>query len=245
VFAITGRTAAIEPLLGNKNAKFDGRQFNWIGTANVEYTTCTLWHTAKVKTLQDALSTEAVVGGSGADATEVIFPKAANKLVGTKFKIVLGYPGSTEILLAMERGEVEGFCGIGWTFLKLRKGDWLRAGKVNILYQMSLEKHPELPHVPAIIDHVKTADDRKVFEFLFAPQEMGRPFFAPPGVPAERVQALRAAFAQTLKDPQFLAEAEKLGVEVQHVGGERIQQLVERIYASPPEIIARAKAIAE
>jgi tripartite-type tricarboxylate transporter receptor subunit TctC len=245
VFAITGRTAAIEPLLGNKNAKFDGRQFNWIGTANVEYTTCTLWHTAKVKTLQDALSTEAVVGGSGADATEVIFPKAANKLVGTKFRVVLGYPGSTEILLAMERGEVEGFCGIGWTFLKLRKGDWLREGKVIILYQMSLEKHPELPHVPAIIDHVKTADDRKVFEFLFAPQEMGRPFFAPPGVPAERVQALRAAFAQTLKDPQFLAEAEKLGVEVQHVGGERIQQLVERIYASPPEVIARAKAVAE
>ena len=244
-FAITGRTAAIEPLLGNKNAKFDGRQFNWIGTANVEYTTCTLWHTAKVKTLQDALSMEAVVGGSGADATEVIFPRAANKLVGTKFKVVLGYPGSTEILLAMERGEVEGFCGIGWTFLKLRKGDWLRDGKVNILYQMSLEKHPELPHVPAIIDYVKTADDRKVFEFLFAPQEMGRPFFAPPGVPAERVQALRAAFAQTLKDPQFLAEAEKLGVEVQHVGGERIQQLVERIYASPPEIIARAKAVAE
>jgi Tripartite tricarboxylate transporter family receptor len=147
--------------------------------------------------------------------------------------------------LAMERGEVEGFCGIGWTFLKLRKGDWLRDRKVNILYQMSLEKHPELPHVPAIIDHVKTADDRNVFEFLFAPQEMGRPFFAPPGVPAERVQALRAAFAQTLKDPQFLAEAEKLGVEVQHVGGERIQQLVERIYASPPEIIARAKAVAE
>ena len=199
VFAITGRTAAIEPLLGNKNAKFDGRQFNWIGTANVEYTTCTLWHTAKVKTLQDALTMEAVVGGSGADATEVIFPKAANKLTGTKFKVVLGYPGSTEILLAMERGEVEGFCGIGWTFLKLRKGDWLRDRKVNILYQMSLAKHPELPHVPAIIDFARTAEDRKVFEFLFAPQEMGRPFFAPPGVPAERVQALREAFARTLQ----------------------------------------------
>ena len=245
VFAITGRTAAIEPLLGNKNAKFDGRQFNWIGTANVEYTTCSLWHTAKVKTLQDALSMEAVVGGSGADATEVIFPKAANKLVGTKFKVVLGYPGSTEILLAMERGEVEGFCGIGWTFLKLRKGDWLRDKKVNILYQMSIEKHPELPDIPAIIDYAKTADDRKVFEFLFAPQDMGRPFFAPPGVPAERVAALRAAFARTLKDAQFLAEAEKMGVEVQHVGGERIQQLVERIYASPADVIARAKAVAE
>ncbi len=244
-FAITGRTAAIEPLLGNKNAKFDGRQFNWIGTANVEYTTCTLWHAAKVKTLQDALRMEAVVGGSGADATEVIFPRAANKLIGTKFKVVLGYPGSTEILLAMERGEIEGFCGIGWTFLKLRKADWLREKKVNILYQMSLTKHPELPDVPAIIDYAKTPDDRKVFEFLFAPQEMGRPFFAPPAVPAERVAALRAAFARTLKDPQFLADAEKMGVEVQHVGGEQIQALVERIYASPPEVIARAKAVAE
>jgi tripartite-type tricarboxylate transporter receptor subunit TctC len=244
-FAITGRTAAIEPLLGNKNAKFDGRQFHWIGTANVEYTTCTLWHAAKVKSLQDALRMEAVVGGSGADATEVIFPRAANKLVGTKFKVVLGYPGSTEILLAMERGEIEGFCGIGWTFLKLRKADWLREKKVNILYQMSLTKHPELPDVPAIIDYAKTPDDRKVFEFLFAPQEMGRPFFAPPAVPAERVAALRAAFARTLKDPQFLADAEKMGVEVQHVGGEQIQALVERIYASPPEVIARAKAVAE
>ena len=244
-FAITGRTVAIEPLLGNKNAKFDARQFNWIGTANVEYTTCSLWHTAKVKALQDALTTEAIVGGSGADATEVVFPKAANKLVGTKFKVVLGYPGSTEILLAMERGEVEGFCGIGWTFLKLRKGDWLKDKKINILYQMSLEKHPELPDVPAIIDYAKTSDDRKVFEFLFAPQEMGRPFFAPPGVPAERVRALREAFAQTLKDPQFLADAEKMGIEVQHVGGEQIQMLVERIYASPPEVITRARAAAE
>jgi tripartite-type tricarboxylate transporter receptor subunit TctC len=195
--------------------------------------------------LDDALRTEAIVGGSGADATEVVFPKAANKLVGTRFKVVLGYPGSTEILLAMERGEVEGFCGIGWTFLKLRKGDWLKEKKVNILYQMSLTKHPELPDVPAIIDYAKTPDDRKVFEFLFAPQEMGPPFFAPPGVPAERVRALRAAFAQTLKDAGFLADAEKMGVEVQHVGGEEIQALVERIYASPPEVIARAKAVAE
>ena len=189
---------------------------------------------------------ETVVGGSGADATEVIFPKAANKLVGTKFKVVLGYPGSTEILLAMERGEVEGFCGIGWTFLKLRKADWL---------QRQEDQHP-LPDVAREAPRAartcrrssttpSTPDDRKVFEFLFAPQEMGRPFFAPPGVPAERVKALRDAFARTFKDPAFLAEAEKMGVEVQHVGGEQIQALVERIYASPPDVIARAKAVAE
>jgi tripartite-type tricarboxylate transporter receptor subunit TctC len=244
-FAITSRTAAIEPLLGNANAKYDGRRFGWIGTANVEYTTCTAWHTAKVKTLADAMTTELIVGGSGADATEVVFPKAANKLVGTKFKIVLGYPGSTELLLAMERGETEGFCGIGWTFLKLRKGDWLKDKKVNILYQMSIEKHPELPHVPAIIDYAKTPEDRKVFEFLFAPQEMGRPFFAPPGVPAERLAALRTAFERTLKDRQFLEDADKMGVEVQHVGGEAIHALLDRVYASPKDVIDRAKAVAE
>src|SRR6266478_8808951 len=118
-FAITGRTAAIEPLLGNANAKFDGRRFGWIGTANVEYTTCLAWHTAPVKTLQDAMAKELIVSGTGSDATEVVWPKAANKLLGTKFKIILGYPGSTELLIAMERGETEGFCGLGWTFIKL------------------------------------------------------------------------------------------------------------------------------
>ncbi len=245
VFAVTGRAAAIEPLLGNKNAKFDAQKLNWIGTANVEYTTCISWHTAPAKTFADLMTTELVVGGTGADATEVVFPKAANKLLGTKIKIVLGYQGSTEILLAMERGELQGFCGIGWTFVKLRKGDWLRDRKINLLFQMSLEKHPDIPQVPALIEQAKNPEDRKVFEFLFAPQEMGRPFFAPPGVPPERVKALRDAFEKTLKDPQFLAEAEKMGIEVQHVGGEAIHALLDRVYASPAEVVARAKAVAE
>jgi tripartite-type tricarboxylate transporter receptor subunit TctC len=244
VFAITGRTAAIEPLLGNKNAKFDAQKFNWIGTANVEYTTCIAWHTAPVKTLADAMQKELIVGGSGSDATEVVFPKAANKLAGTKFKVVTGYHGSTEINLAMERGEVQGFCGIGWTFLKLRKTAWLKEKKVNILFQLAMRKHPDLPDVPLIIDHAKTPEGKKIFEFLFAPQEMGRPFFAPPGVPAERVQALRDAFEKTLKDPQYLAEAAKLGIEVQYVGGEAIHALLARVYGSPKELIEQARAVA-
>jgi tripartite-type tricarboxylate transporter receptor subunit TctC len=244
-FAITSRTTAIEPLLGNRNAKFDGRQLQWLGTANVEYTTCFAWHTAAVKTLADTMSKELIVAGTGADATEVVWPRAANKLIGTRFKIVLGYPGSTEMLLAMERGEVEGNCGLGWTFLKLRKAAWLKEKKINLLFQWSLAKHPDLPDVPLIVDSTKTTEDRQVFEFLLATQEMGRPFFAPPGVPAERVKALRDAFARTLKDPQFLADADKMGIEVQNVGGEAVQALIERIYAAPPEVIARAKAAAE
>ena len=244
-FAITGRTAAIEPLLGNANAKFDGRKFGWLGTANVEYTTCLAWHTAPVKSLQDAMAKELIVSGTGSDATEVVWPKAANKLLGTKFKIVLGYPGSTEMLLALERGEVEGNCGLGWTFIKLRKADWLRDKKINVLFQWSLRSHPDIPDVPLIIDRARTPEDRKLFEFLFAPQEMGRPFFAPPGVPPERLAALRLAFERTLKDSQFLADADKMGLEVQHVGGEAIEKLLDRLYASPREVIERAKAVAE
>jgi tripartite-type tricarboxylate transporter receptor subunit TctC len=179
-FAITGRTMAIEPLLGGANTKFDARRFGWLGTANVEYTTCLAWHTASVKTLADLMRKELIVGGTGADATEVAWPKAANKLVSTRIKIVTGYQSSTDMNLAMERGELEGNCGLGWTFVKLRKPEWLRENKVNILFQMGLRKHPDLPDVPLISDHARTSDDRKVFEFLFAPQEMGRPFFAPP-----------------------------------------------------------------
>jgi tripartite-type tricarboxylate transporter receptor subunit TctC len=244
-FAITGRTMAIEPLLGGTNAKFDARRFGWLGTANVEYTTCLAWHTAAVKTLADLMRKELIVGGTGADATEVAWPKAANKLVGTRIKIVTGYQSSTDMNLAMERGELEGNCGLGWTFVKLRKPDWLRENKVNILFQMGLRKHSDLPDVPLISDHAGTPDDRKVFEFLFAPQEMGRPFFAPPGLSPARLAALRLAFERTLKDTAFLADAARLGLEVQHGSGEAIDALLERTYAAPKEVIARAKAVAE
>jgi tripartite-type tricarboxylate transporter receptor subunit TctC len=240
----TSRTVPLEPLIGNPNAKFDPRQFSWLGTANVEYTTCIAWHTAAVKTLDDAFKTPLLVGGYGADGISTVFPKAANALAGTKFKVVTGYQGSPEILLAMERGEVEGFCAIGWTYLKLRKADWLAERKINILFQMA-DKHPDIPDVPSIIDYALTPLDRAVFDLLFAPQKMGRPFFMPPQVPAERVQALRTAFERTLKDPQFLTETDKMGLEVQWVGGEDVQKLVERIYASPPDAVARMKAIAE
>jgi tripartite-type tricarboxylate transporter receptor subunit TctC len=244
-FAITSRTAAMEPLLGNQNAKFDPLKLNWIGNANIENSVCVAWHTAPVKTVDDVFTQELIVGGGSTASQEVMFPRAFNRLLGAKFKIVTGYPGSTEILLAMERGEVQGFCGIGWTFVKLRKGDWLKEKKINVLFQMALAKHPDILHVPAILDYARSADDRQVLELLFAPQEMGRPFFAPPGIPAERVAALRTAFARTLKDAKFLEEAEKQGIEVQPVTGEEIQKLLERIYASPKAVVDRAKAVTE
>jgi len=245
LFTITDRAVPLEPLLGNPNAKFDARRFGWIGNANVEYTTCIAWHTARVKTLADAFTHELVVAGTGAEATAVIFPKAVNKLLGTKIKVVLGYPGSTEILLAMERGEAEGFCAIGWTFVKLRKGDWLRDKKINVLFQMALRKHPEIPDVPFIPDLAKTPEDRQVFEFLFTPQEFGRAFFAPPDVPPARLQALRQAFERTLKDRAFLDDADKAGLEIQYVAGDEVQKQIERVYATPKTVIERARSIAQ
>jgi tripartite-type tricarboxylate transporter receptor subunit TctC len=245
LFTITDRAVPLEPLLGNPNAKFDARRFGWIGNANVEYTTCIAWHTARVKTLTDAFTHELVVGGTGAEATAVIFPKAVNKLLGTKIKVVLGYPGSTEILLAMERGEAEGFCAIGWTFVKLRKGDWLRDKKINVLFQMALRKHPEIPDVPFIPDLAKTPEDRQVFEFLFTPQEFGRAFFAPPDVPPARLQALRQAFERTLNDRAFLEDADKSGLEIQYVAGDVVQKQIERVYATPKAVIERARTIAQ
>jgi tripartite-type tricarboxylate transporter receptor subunit TctC len=244
-FAITSRTAALEPLLGNQNARFDPLKFNWIGNANIENSVCIVWHTAPAKSIDDIFVKEVIVGGANTAAQEVMFPRAFNKLLGTKFKIVTGYPGSTELLLAMERGEVQGFCGIGWTFVKLRKGDWLKEKKINILFQMALKKHPEIPDVPAILDYAKRPQDRQVLELLFAPQDMGRPFFAPPGIPDERVRVLRSAFLQTLKDAAFLEEAEKQGIEVQPVSGEDIQALLERVYATSKEVVERAKAVVE
>jgi tripartite-type tricarboxylate transporter receptor subunit TctC len=243
-FAITGRTAGIEPLMGNSNAKFDGIKFNWLGSANIENTTCLSWHTSPVTSLQDAMQHELIIGGTGSGATEVIFPKAINELIGTKFKIVMGYPGSTEMDLAMERGELQGNCGLGWTVIKSRRKDWLQNNKINILFQMALDKHPDLPDVPLILDYAKTPEDRKILEFLFAPQKIGRPFFAPPDVPKERVAALRMAFTKTLGDARFLAEAQKAGLEVQLVDGEEVQKIIKAMYETPTNILTRIRNIA-
>ena len=241
--AITSRTAAFEPLLGNKQAQFNARAFNWLGSANIENSVCIADVRQAVKTFDDVQKVELVIGGSGADAIDMIFPRVANRLLGARFKIVSGYNTSNDILLAMERGEVHGFCGIGWAFLKMRKVELLAEKKINILFQIALNKAPDLLDIPRIQDLAKTADDRQVLEFLLTPQGMGRPFFAPPEVPRDRAVALRKAFADTLKDPDFLQEAAKTGLDIQLVSGEEVDRLLERAYATPPELVERAKEL--
>mgnify|MGYP003344174358 CR=1 FL=1 len=175
----------------------------------------------------------------GSDSLDISVPKVLNAIAGTKFRLVTGYPGSTEALLAMERGETQAFCGIGWTFVKLRKAEWLREKKINVLFQMALGKHPDIPEVPQVQELARTPADRQILDLLMAPQDMGRPFFAPPEIPAGRLTILRDAFAKTLKDPDFLREADRAGVEVQYTSGEAVHDVLRKAYASPPELVKR------
>jgi len=155
-------------------------------------------------------------------------------------KLVTGYPGGNDITLAMQRGEVQARCGWSWSSIKTNHPAWVKDGTLKILAQLSLEKHPDLPQVPLIIDMVKTSEQRSVLRLVFAGQVMGRPFLAPPGVPSERLAALRKAFMATMQDPAFLAEAEKIKLEIRPVSGEAVQKLVAEVYASPPEVVKKA-----
>jgi tripartite-type tricarboxylate transporter receptor subunit TctC len=242
-FGIIGRGTGFDPILGNKRAQFDGTKFNWLGSANNEVSVCVSWHTAGVSTFADLLSRELVVGGTGASADTDQFPKITNGVLGTKFKIVTGYPGGNEISLAMERGEVQGRCGWSWSSVKATHRSWYDEKKIHLLVQLALEKHDDLPNVPLVVDLATTDEQRKILELIFARQVMGRPFLAPPGLPADRVAALRKAFADTMKDQEFLAAAEKAKMEITPVSGERVEKLVKDLYATPKDISAKAAAL--
>lgn len=232
--------SAFEPLWGNPGAQFDATKFVWLGGMNSEVSTCQAWHTSPVKSLEEAREKVMIVGGTGSSDGNYIYPKVLNEFVGTKFKLVSGYPGTTEIQLAMERGEVHGTCGWFWSSILTRRAAWLNEKKIIPLVQLALEKHPNFPDVPLAIDMAKTEDDRKALELILAPTKMGRPYIAPPGIPAERIAVLRGAFATAMKDPAFLEDAKKLDFEINPTTGEEISAIVQRIYATPKPIVERA-----
>ena len=242
---LIGRGLPMEPLFGTPEAKYDPSKFTWIGSANNEVSVCVSWHTSPVKKWQDLLTTPLIVGGTGPGADTDTFPRVMNNVLGTKLKLVTGYPGGNDVLLAMERGEVEGRCGYSWSSAKARKADWLAEGKLNILIQMSTGKHEDLPEVPLIMDLAKSQEDKDALELIYARQEFGRPFLAPPSVPADRAEALQTAFMATMKDPAFLEDAKKQDLEVNPVSGKRVAELIAKIYSAPKEIVQRAKEASE
>ena len=241
-FGIFGRTIPIEPLLDGPGAQFDALKLTWLGSTSNEVSNCVAWHTSAVKSANDLFEKELVVGAAGAASPSAVFPTVFNAVLGTRFKVINGYPSSANSLTAMEAGEVAGFCAWGWTAMTVTRPDWIRDKKFNVLFQIALRKHPDHPEAPLVLDLAKTSEDRQVLELVAAPQTFARPFAAPPGLPPERAAALRNAFDATVKDPAFIAEAAKLQLEPDLVTAVQLEEVLRRIYATPPVVVARAKA---
>ncbi len=232
------RAIAMLPLFGVKGPKYDAQKINWIGSINNEVSICVSWHTTGIKTIQDVMKKELIIGGAGANDTEQ-FPSVLNNILGTKFKIITGYSG-TGITLAMERGEVFGRCGWSWTSFKSQRGQWLRDKKVNILIQLSLRKLPAIGDVP-LVTELATGSDQAVLELIFARQTLGRPFMMAAGVPADRVKAIRTAFMKSAADKTLIAELAKMKFDVSPVSGTDMQKVVAKMYKTPKAIVDRAR----
>jgi tripartite-type tricarboxylate transporter receptor subunit TctC len=242
-FGTFSRTVPLEPLVGKKKAaEFDALKFTWLGSPSNEVSTCASWHTSKVKVADDLRKHELIVGSTGAASVASVFPRIFNSVLGTKFKVILGYTNSVTALKAMEQGETQGFCAWGWVPMLAQHADWYRDKKINVLFQIGLAKHPEHPDVPLVLDMTKTPEDRAVLEFIVAPQTFARPFAAPPALPADRAAALQRAFNAMVKDKAFVADAEKQKLEIQLVTGEQTLNILKKLYKTPPATVARAKA---
>jgi len=238
VIGTFSRSQGIAPLIDK--AEFDSTKFTWLGSVTDEVSLCVTRHDAPVKTFGELLVTPATFGGEGAGSDPNIFALLYRNVFGAKIKIVTGYPGTNEIQLAAERGEVDGLCGLSWSTLKGRYPHWLQEKKANILVQAGIKKQPELPDVPSASELAKEPDQRQILNLLLIGQAMARPFAAPPGIPPDRRAALIAAFERATADPEFLAEAERLNVEVNAVSADKLDALLAAAYAMPKDVIAKA-----
>ena len=231
-----------EPLIDPERTKFDPRAFNWLGSLNSEISTCGFWN-KEIKTLADLKRREIVVGSTGPSSGSTVDARVLGPLTGIKFKIVTGYPGLTEVRLAAERGEVDGHCGLLVSAIKTDVWEAFKAGRISVPVQMALQKHPDLPDVPNAYDLVSKEEDRQLFRLIFGPWAFGRPLLAPPETPKDRVAALRAAVKATVADPQFMAEANKLNLEIQPTAPETIETLVAELFKTPAPVVERARVL--
>lgn len=236
--------AIMEPLLSTRAGKFqyDPRQFLYLGTANNATRICATWHGSKTKSYDDALRRKTIMGASQAGGSTRDYAYMLKHLTGAQFDVVAGYKGTVDMIVALERGEIDGLCGYDYSSLRTQRPDWIRDKKINLLVQLGLEADPELTRmgVPEVWKYLKNPEDRKVIELIVTQQVLGRPYFAPPGVPADRLKILRAGFAATFKDKDFLADAQKMRIDIEPLDGNKVQSLVEKLYASPKALIERA-----
>ena len=240
--ALVDGALAFEALFGNPAVKYDPRQLNWIGSRAKETPLCVVWAERSVASIEEAMKREVVLGATVGTRT-FNQPRMFNALLGTKFKIVTGYPGGNELTMAMERGETEGWCGWSWTSVKRRVPKWLSEKKVNILVQGALDKAPDLPNVPLAIELVKSPADRQILELMLSDTRIASPLIAPGGVAEARVAELRSGFDRMMKDADFNADASKLGIEIDPTSGAQLQAAVNGMFKLPPEVVNRAKEL--
>jgi tripartite-type tricarboxylate transporter receptor subunit TctC len=244
VIALIQRGMLLAKWTNPGGVRFELERLGWIGSLNSETGLVLAWHTAPHRTARDLFTQELIVGGHAGVEPELT-PRLYNALIGTRFKIVTGYNGTAEIALAMERGEVQGIGDWSWTSLRKVRPDWLRDNKVRLLMQAGLRKDPDLPDLPSALDFVSNGADRRVLELFFTQKTVARPVIAPPGVPPDRLAALRAAFAALAQDRDFLADAERSGLEAAPLAGEAVDKVIALIAATPTELAERlTKAIA-
>ena len=240
VLGAISRGAAFDPLLDDKAPQFDATKFTWIGSANNEVSVCAAWHTSGITRFEDLATKELTIGSTGAGDDTYQFARVLSGLFGAKIRIVTGYPGGADVLLAMERGEVQGRCGWSWSSVKANHLHWVRDKKIVILMQLALSRHPDLADVPLVTDLATTDEQRQALKLIFARQVMGRPYVGPPGIPQDRTAALRKAFMETMNDKELLADAEKATFEITPVAGDELERLVSDIYRTPPEVVKKA-----
>src|SRR6185503_8090985 len=241
VIGIGAPTAALDEKLGTQGVRFKTAEFNWIGRVDSLINIVFLWHTSPVKTVADAMKMESKLSGTGVGSTVSIYPTVMNNVLGTKFKLIMGYKGSNAAQLAVERGEVEGH-STSWTAVKVAHPDWRPEKKINIIVQFALKKHPELADVPTVVELAKTDEQRQILRAVMNATEIGTAFFTTPNTPKDRVEALRRAFDATMKDPEFLAEARKANLTVGPMRGEELQKLVGEVAAIKPDIVEKVRA---
>jgi tripartite-type tricarboxylate transporter receptor subunit TctC len=240
IIAIGAPTAALDEKLGTQAVRFKTAELNWIGRVDSLINIVFMWKTSAVKTIADAQRIESTLSGTGAGSTVSIYPNAMNNVLGTRFKLIMGYRGSNEAMLAVERGEVEGH-STSWTAVKVAHPDWIRDKSIVVLVQFALKRHRELPDIPTVVDLARTDQEQAVLGAIMNATEVGTAFFTTPGVPPDRLEALRRAFDATMKDADFLAEAQRIGVAVNPITGEELQKLVVEVTNLPPALLDKVR----
>lgn len=240
--ALINPVNSTEPLLNPSRAKFDSTKFRWIGSVNKDVQTCVLW-SDKINSIDDLRSKEVVLGATGPSSGSTLDARALSSILGFKFRIVMGYPGTADIKLAAGKGEVDGHCGM--PLAQLRTGNWedFKSGKLKAVIQIAMNEHPDLKGIPNAFELVKDKDDLQVLKLVFAPWTYGRPIMAPPGTPDDVVRVLRKAFDETMSDPMFLEEAKKVNLDVDPLDGAAVEKLVDELFRTPTHVVERTREI--